>query len=206
MRHLALAGALLLAVTVPALAQPDTQGFTLGLAIHSSHIGAEEESASSPANSVFVEKNGAGVSFIIGYGFTPSFLLRFNVGVAEHDTSDPDYEFFLSSGMIEAMYLFRAGEPLRPYVQGGLGAFGMKSRQDALDFETTGGGVVAGGGFYYFLANRFALDFGLRADFINWDEQTATLTFPNDSTATVETPVEGGGAAAQFHLGGSFWF
>jgi hypothetical protein len=183
-----------------------TDGFFLGLNLHSSHINAEDENPNAPAGSVFIDDNGGGVTFFLGYGITPSFPLRLNLSVAEHETSDSNVEFFYSSVTIEAAYLFRDGEPLRPYVLGGFGGFAVRSRVDALDFETTGPGFVVGTGIVYFLSEHFALDFALRGDLINWDKQTATLTFSNGSQAVVETPVEGDGAAGKFLFGVSVWF
>jgi opacity protein-like surface antigen len=200
---LLLVGALLLACGEGAAA---TDGFFLGLDFHTSHIDAEDERAEAPTGSVFIDDNGGGVTFFLGYGITPSFPLRLNLSVAEHETSDTDVKFFYSSVTIEGAYLFRNGEPLRPYLLGGFGGFAVRSRQDDFDFETTGPGFVFGTGMVYFLSEHFALDFGLRGDLINWDKQRATLTFPNGSQAIVETPVEGDGAAAKFLFGVSGWF
>lgn len=183
-----------------------TDGFFLGLDFHTSHINAEDEGPNAPVGSVFIDDNGGGATFFLGYGITPSFPLRLNLSVAEHETNDTSVEFFYSSLTLEAAYLFRNGEPLRPYVLGGFGGFSVRSRKDAFDFETTGPGFVIGTGIVYFLSEHFALDFALRGDLINWDKQTATITFPNGSQAIVETPVEGDGAAGKFLFGVSVWF
>ncbi len=183
-----------------------TDGFFLGLDFHTSHIGAEDETPGASPGSVFIDDNGAGATFFLGYGITSSFPVRLNLSLAEHETSDSSVEFFYSSITIEAAYLFRDGEPLRPYLLGGFGGFSVRSRQDAFDFETTGPGFVVGAGIVYFLSEHFALDFALRGDLINWDTQKATVTFPNGSRATAETPVEGDGAAGKFLFGVSVWF
>jgi hypothetical protein len=81
----------------------------------------------------------------------------------------------------------------------------VASRQGAFDFETTGPGVTFGGGLEIFLARHVALELGVRADFINWEEQRATLTSSDGSQAVVETPIEKEGGAAKIRLGVSFW-
>lgn len=209
-KRMALAGmvgiAAVFASWTPAESAAGTEGFLLGLDFGTSHIGADDPSADDPAASVYVDETGGGASLLLGYGFTPSFTLRLNVSGAQHDTSDPDTEFWISSGTIEALYLFRNPDPLRPYIFGGLGGFSMRSRRDELDFEVTGPGAVVGGGLVYFLGENFALDFAVRGDFINWEESTATYTFPNGTTATVAAPVEGEGSAAKFLFGAGWWF
>lgn len=204
--HWALAGAAALLCCPGAAATAGTDGWMVGLDFGTSHIGAEDPSPGDPANSVYVDETGGGGTLLVGYGFTPSFVLRLNVSGAQHDTSDPDTEFWISSGTIEGLYLFRNPEPLRPYVMGGVGGFSMRSRRDELDFEVTGPGAVVGAGLVYFLGKHFALDFGVRGDFINWEESKATFKFPDGSTASVATPVEGEGSAAKFLFGAGWWF
>jgi hypothetical protein len=183
-----------------------TDGFFLGLDFHTSTIDAVEETAAADSIDAFIDKNGGGVAFFLGYGITPSFPLRLNLAVAEHETSDPGLEFFYSSVTIEAAYLFRNGEPLRPYLLGGFGGFAVRSRKSVYDFEVSGPGIVFGAGMFYFLTDHFALDFALRGDLINWNKEKAIVTLPNGSQVIAETPVEGDGAAAKFLFGVSGWF
>ncbi|NNE44941.1 MAG: hypothetical protein HKN12_12100, partial [Gemmatimonadetes bacterium] len=103
-------------------------------------------------------------------------------------------------------YLFRPGQPFRPYLVGGVGGFSMGSRQDNLDFEVNGPGITLGTGFAYFVSERFALDFALRGDFINWEEATATLTLPGGAQTEVATPIEEEGSAAKVFFGLNWWF
>ena len=193
-------------VLFPPATASATDGFILGLDLHTSHIGADDPSPDSPDGSVFVDETGGGVTLLIGYGITESFPLRFTISASAHETTDPDVDFLYSSATLEGGYLFRNGEPFRPFVSGGFGAFAIESRQDDLSFETTGPGAVIGAGFYYFFNENFALDFGVRGEFINWEQTTATLTLPGGSDLTVETPVEDEGSAAKFLFGASYWF
>jgi opacity protein-like surface antigen len=183
----------------------DTQGVVLGLSLHSNHIGAEERTSDAPSGSVFIDKSGGGATLFGGYGFTPSFALLISFDGAVHETTDPDVELTHASFVIEGRYLFREGQSLRPYLAGGIGGFQVASRQGAFDFETTGPGVTFGGGLEIFLARHVALELGVRADFINWEEQRATLTSSDGSQAVVETPIEKEGGAAKIRLGVSFW-
>ncbi|MGQ0722486.1 MAG: outer membrane beta-barrel protein [Candidatus Eiseniibacteriota bacterium] len=210
MKSLGIGAAAAIFALVAAQADPaaasDTRGFMMGLDLGTSHIDAQDESSGAPAGSVFIEDTGAGASLLFGWGFTPSFALRLNASGGQHDTSDPDTEFWLNSGTLEAMYLFRNPQPVRPFVLGGVGGFTMRSRRDDLDFETTGPGVVLGAGLVYFAGERFAFDFEVRGDFINWDEATATLTQPGGSQIQIDVPIEEEGSAAKFLFGVNWWF
>jgi opacity protein-like surface antigen len=184
----------------------DTAGWMIGLDLASSHADFEDRTTVSPPNAVFIDDDGGGVNLIAGYGFTRSFALRLDLAGAGHETTDPDVEFRLSSATVEAMVLLRVPEAFRPYLVGGVGGFTARSRRDDFDFDVTGPGVTLGAGFLWFTGRRFALDFALRADFINWETATATVTLPGGSTATVDTPVEEDGAAAKILVGVSWWF
>lgn len=193
----------------PAAAAPPaatTDGFFIGLDVHSSHIGSDEPTAGAPAGTVFVEETGSGGSLRIGHGITPAFALRIALCGAEHKTTDPDVEIRYGSLTLDGVYHFRAGQPLRPYLFGGLGGFSIESRRAALRFETTGPGAVFGGGLLYFLGEHFALDFGLRGDLINWKKSTAEAVRSDGTSFTVEQPIEEEGSAAQFLFGASWWF
>ncbi len=202
----AIAGALLVLLataTTPALA--DSEGFFVGLDLHSSHIGAEERSEASPVNSVFVDKDGGGISLSLGYGFTPSFPLRLRMSFAGHETSDPGVEVTYASAVIEAAYLFREGEQTRPYLFGGFGGFNLESKQDFFIYDTPGPGTVFGGGLLYFATPNFSLDFALRLEFINWEQEVAK-TGIGGTTFEVETPVDEEGTSGKIFFGASYWF
>jgi hypothetical protein len=183
-----------------------TEGFFVGLQFQTSHIGADDPADDSPEGSVFVDETGGGGMLRFGYGFTPRFALRIVGAGAVHETTDPDVNVSYSSGTLEAVYLFREGEPFRPTVFGGLGGFSLRSEKERLDYETTGGGAVIGAGIVYFLSRNFALDFELRGDLINWEKNKAQVDLGGGNVVTVETPVEDEGSAAHFVVGGTWWF
>jgi hypothetical protein len=180
--------------------------FIVGLDFFSSHIGADDPTSETSPEAVFVEEVGQGGALTFGYLITPTFLLRLYLSGAEHDATDPDFDFRFSGGTFEGAYLFRPGRPLRPYLFGGLGGFTVKAEQDALEYETTGPGMVLGAGLYYFLSAHFAMHFSVRGEFINWDKAKARLTLPNGSAIETETPIEESGGAAKIGLGIAFRF
>jgi hypothetical protein len=196
-------GLMLLLLAGPA--RPDTKGFLLGLDLHYSKIGAEEESESSGDNSVFVDEDGGGVTILVGYGFTPSFALRLAGSASNHETSDSDVEVIYSNSLIEAMYIFREAAPLRPYILGGIGGARLESRDDPFRYETTGSCADLGFGFLYFTGEHFAIESALRLEFVNWDKATASLE-TDHGTVTVETPVEDEGSALKVLFGVNYWF
>jgi hypothetical protein len=193
------------AFLAPGAAGAETEGFTLGLDLHYSRIGAEEESESSPENSVFVDQDGGGFTLLIGYGFTPSFALRLSASGSNHKTTDSDVDVLYSNGLIEALYIFAPGEPVRPYLLGGLGGCNLQSRMDPFRYETTGSCASLGFGVLFFVSEHFAFDSAARIEFVNW--KTATATLETDlGDVTVETPVEDQGSAGKILLGATYWF
>ncbi len=191
---------------VASLAHAGEKGLFIGLQLHSSHIGAEEPKPDSPEGSVFIEEDGGGAVFSLGYRFSDSFPVRIVVSGAAHETTNPEFDFVFSSVMIEAAYLFDSGLGLRPYLFGGIGGYSMKARQNGLSIESTGPGADFGGGLFYFLSEHFALDLALRFDVINWEKNVAELRGDSGDVVIVETPVDEEGAAAKILLGGSWWF
>ncbi|MFH1681627.1 MAG: outer membrane beta-barrel protein [Candidatus Eisenbacteria bacterium] len=189
----------------PAGAGADTKGFMLGLDLHYSGIGAEEESATSHENSVFVDEDGGGATLLLGYGFTEAFALRVSMNASNHETSDSDVDVLYANSTIEAMYVFRHGWPFRPYLFGGIGGCSLESRYDPFRYETSGPGTAAGAGFLYFPGEHFAIDVALRFEFINWDKATAELV-TDQGTLTVETPIEDEGSAVKVLFGVNYWF
>lgn len=192
----------LLAAVGPAAA--DTDGFFFGLDLLSNRVGAAERTLDADPSSVFVDAVGGGADLFLGWGFSPSFPVRLSISAAQHDTSDPKIEVAYGSVTLDGMFLFRDPEVLRPYLYGGFGGFTLRSRQDALEWETTGPGILLGGGLFYFFGDTFALDFSLRGELVNWKKTRATLhTAAGD--VTVETPVEEEGSAAKLLFGASWW-
>ncbi|MFH1278224.1 MAG: outer membrane beta-barrel protein [Candidatus Eisenbacteria bacterium] len=187
----------------PAAAKPP--GFILGLDLHTSHIGVEEKTDTSPDNSVFVDETGGGLGLILGYAFTPSFFLRFHLSGSGHETNRNDVDVAYANGTVEAGYLFREGKEVRPFFYGGIGGFALESRHDDWRYETSGPGTAFGGGVFWFLTPNSALDFGARLEFMNWERTMAEVKV-GDATVTVETPVDENGSAAKIDIGWSYWF
>lgn len=198
-------GAVLSAAALCGTAGAEAPGFILGLDLHTSHIGTEEETETSPDNSVFVNDTGGGLALILGYAFTPEFFVRFNLCASGHETNREDVHVAYANGTVEAGYLFRAREEVRPFLYGGVGGFVLESRHDDWRYETNGPGVTFGGGIYWFLTPSSALDFGVRLEFMNWEETTAE-TEVGHTTVAVQVPVDEDGSAAKVHAGWSYWF
>lgn len=197
------AAASLLAAAGPTLA--GTDGLAFGFDLQSSIVGTVDASDTRPPGSVFIKQEGGGGTLWLGYGFTPSFPVRLVASGATHETTDPDVDVAFGSITLEAMYLFRNPAALRPYLLGGVGGFGVSSRVDDYEYETTGPGVVLGGGLLYFFNDTFALDLGVQGEFMNWERQRATRDVAGGTEITLDTPVEEDGGAAKVLLGMSFW-
>ena len=199
---LAALAAVLLSVA-PATA--DTDGLAFGIGLQTNRIAAEKPANNAPSGTVFVDETAGGANLWAGYGFTPSFTMRLMAAAASHGTSDPDVDIDWGGATVEAMYLFRNPSAWRPYVVGGFGGYSTRSRQDNLDFEVSGPGLLAGAGVLHSFNDTWALDLSVRASFVNWKDTSATFTFPDGTTATVQTPIEDDGAALDLGLGLSWW-
>lgn len=200
-----LAGAILAAAILPAPARADTKGFAFGVQLHSNQLGSVEAAAGDVPESVFIEENGGGLGLWAGWGINESFSLRLALDLVGHETSDDDIRVAYGSLAVEGLYLFRQPDALRPFLLGGVGTFGLASRDDAYDYATTGPGLLAGGGIYYFLGSTFALEFSGRGEFVNWNEKQARR-IDGDGSTTVTAPVEREGVAGKLTLGASLWF
>jgi hypothetical protein len=200
---------LVIAVTVLALAttsaHADTDGFAFGVGLHTNSVGNDTDRTDAPPGSLFLNGTGAGAELWAGYGFTPSFSMRLFFAGAEHSTSDGDVKIEFGGATIEAMYLFRNPEVIRPYLVGGLGGYSVASRVNDYDYETTGPGLVLGTGLQCFFNDTVAIDVGLRGEFIHWEEASATRTTGGSNTQ-VRTPLDEEGGALKFVVGTSFWF
>lgn len=189
-----------------ASAAEGTRGFSLALDAHRSHIGADDPTASSPDDALFVDEVGSGGSLSLGWGFTPTFTLRLVMSGSRHETTRDDVDLRLTAITLEAVHYFQPGRPLRPYVFGGLGGFRGESEDDPFTWESEGGAVVFGAGLAYFLSRDFAFTFTARGEAINWDKTTATLALPGGGTLVSEQPVDEGGLAGKFAVGMGWWF
>jgi hypothetical protein len=180
--------------------------FFFGLDFASNHIGADDPQAGDPANSVYVDENGAGVTLYGGFSISQNFKLRLHFSGARHETSQPDVEVRLASGTLEVLYMFSPQSAMRPYFLGGFGGYTLESEKEAFHYKTDGPGMVFGGGFYYFLGRNFAFNFSLRGEWVNWDKVTAELVLPDGSRVSTQTPIEESGFAGKFTAGASVWF
>ncbi|MDO9170305.1 MAG: outer membrane beta-barrel protein, partial [bacterium] len=124
----------------------------LGFDAVSSTVGANEDAAD-----LLIEETAPGVGLQIGYLFTPNFQLRLFAAAAEHETSDPDVKIQVGGGTLDAVYLFRAGQKIRPYVFGGLGGFTVESQQADLLYKAEGPGMALGGGVHVMLSRKVSL-------------------------------------------------
>lgn len=207
-RPLAVAAIIVVSLLLPSysFATEIEEMWLLGFGLNWTNIGSEDEPTDPDPNAVFIDDTGIGASIVAGYGFTPAVAARVELSATEHDTSDPDVQFFYSSIVPEVLYVFREMETWRPYILGGLGWFAVNSRDDAIEFEITGGGVSLGGGFYYFFNDNFTIDVSMRGDFISWQNATATLTLVDGSTVAAGIPIDEQGSAGRIAASGSWWF
>ncbi|MDO9171797.1 MAG: outer membrane beta-barrel protein [bacterium] len=189
-----------LAAAAPAAAEGDFGGrWLLGFDIVSSTVGANEDAAT-----LFIEETAPGAGLQIGYLFTPNFQVRLFAAAAEHETSDPDVKIRVGGGTFDAVYLFRAGQKVRPYVFGGLGGFTVESQQADLLYKAEGPGMALGGGVHVMLSRKVSLHGALRYEAINWDKVTATYEGSGGSTS-VTVPVDEEGTAGKVLVGVVFW-
>ncbi|NNE07218.1 MAG: outer membrane beta-barrel protein [Gemmatimonadetes bacterium] len=200
---LSIAGLIAWLPPAAALATDIEEKWLVGVGLGSSHLGTEEDPGSEEG--ARIKETGAGGNIVAGYGFGPVFAMRASVGGTRHETErDGDGVNFGNFGL-EFLGVFRDLETFRPYLMGGVGYFSLKTSEGAFDFETTGGGLIGGGGFYYFFSDLFALDVGLRLDFIQWETAKATLTFEDGSSAEVALPISEEGTAAEIRVAASWW-
>lgn len=184
-----------------ATAAPAQQGrWMVGLDVVSSRIGENEE-----ADEVVVDETAPGGAIQVGYLVTPSFMLRLYAAAADHPTSQAGIDLRFGGGTIDAVYLFREGYDVRPYLFAGLGGFSLESRRGDLTYKTEGPGMTAGAGMHAMLGGRVSLHGSLRVEWVNWRETSATITAPGGGTATVTTPVDESGTAVKLTLGIGFW-
>jgi hypothetical protein len=117
-------------------------------------------------------ESGGGVTFRIGYGFSPKFALTID-GTAASIGGDPD-SYILAQGDFAIRYHF--ADPTRafvPFVE--LGWAALSASQEGVSFddgsggppvtgdmEISGSGFTFGGGFLYFLNPRWAFSTGIK--------------------------------------------
>ncbi len=172
------------------------RGFRFGIYASGSGINAEDPPAGGDPDQLFLEEDGGGMGFMVGYTFSRRFSLCLGVSSTRHDSSIENLEAYYATSMIEAHYQLLPRERIRPYLIGGLGGVGLAIDTKGYDSETRGGGMVLGVGMAWNLSEHLLLDTSLRLDIIEWDEVEFTRDLPSGQTVTLEDPVdeEKGGA------------
>jgi len=197
------AAALLLLAGVPAAADSwgHERGWSIGVEALADFIGAEDPGPGSGANAVFVEEGGGGILLHLGYAFTPRFAMRLGAAAARHGTTRAGVEVDHASLTVEAHCRFLHGEPLQPYVFGGLGGAALEFTSGSLDSKTSGGEAVLGVGLLYHITRHLALDLAARLDLINWNTVEVTAKLPSGGEIRLASPVDESGSAGKLVLG-----
>ncbi len=201
-RNLALAAIIVLSLAVGAVrpAGAWTGRWTVGLEALTSHVGESNDAAD-----LTIDPDAGGGGLQLGYLVAPSFLVRLWVGAAEHGTSDRDVKISFGGGTFDAVYLFRPGARLRPYLFGGVGGYVAESQQSDLVYDVLGPGMAFGGGLYAQIASHWTLHGSVRLESINWETERVTYDGP-DGEVVIESPIDDSGWAARTSLGLAVWF
>ncbi len=179
----------------------DLEGrWLIGIDAVSNTVGANDR-----ADGLFIEETAPGAGLQFGYMFTQNFQVRLYAAAADHGTSNPDLDIRVGGGTFDAVYLFRTGRQVRPYVFGGLGGFNLESRQADLLYSAEGPGMAIGGGVQVMLGRRVSLHGALRFEAIYWEKVSATYAGPGGGSATVTVPVDEEGTTGNVLLGISLW-
>jgi hypothetical protein len=143
------------------------KGFHLDFALNGSAIVIDDEDVGEGDS-----EDGGGLTFALGYAFTPKWGALFSVSVAAISSVDGDYT--LGHADLTARYSFAApGKTFVPYLEAGLTGIAAGSGDE--DVELSGGGVTGAAGFNYFFNRHVALDLNLR---YTWGELD-TVRFGN---------------------------
>jgi opacity protein-like surface antigen len=181
------------------------KGVVLGLQFQTDLIGAEDPSAESPPDQIFVEEAGHGGLVHLGYTFTPRVCVRLAMGGAFHGTTIEGVEVSHSSATLEIHYRFLPGERARPYLFGGIGGATLEYRSGDFQSEVTGGVAVLGAGFLYHVTRHLLVDVAARLDSINWNEIRVRRRVGGVWTE-ISDPVDDAGSAGKVLLGMSWQF
>jgi hypothetical protein len=177
------------------------RGFRIGLATYGNGINAVKPPAQSGASDLYLEEGGGGMSFMVGYGFSPLFALCATMSGAVHETNRDDVDATYSSFFIEGQFRFLHRERVRPYLIAGLGGAALEVDGGGYDSETDGGGMVIGAGLLWNLTHYLVLDAALRMDAISWDKVEFTRELPGGGQIVVPDPVEKDGGAGRLQVG-----
>jgi hypothetical protein len=195
----AIAAVVLVAVIVSAAASASAhevtreKGFYLGAKFIGSSLHVDDDGD----QSFQVKDDGGGLMLLAGYSFNRVFSLELALGAVTHETSVPTIDAGLGTVQLFLHYRFRPGHAFRPYVKGGLGAYGLWLEEDGgANARIEGGGIPLGGGFDYFFSNHFSLGVDITHNIISYD----TITFDLGDGATVGFDMDEQGAMTSFGL------
>lgn len=186
----------------PVAAQMSDHRWLLGLDLVAGTVG-ENESATDPGE-IMIDQKAGGLGLQLGYLLKPSFMLRLTAVGADHGTSDPDVTIRFGGGTLDAVFLFREGRPVRPYLFAGLGGYQAESQQEDVTYEIRGPGLAFGAGMHLRLGVRATLHGALRLEAINWESARVLLDLPGGDVE-VEAPIDEDGWASKVMLGVGFW-
>lgn len=141
-------------------------GFYLGLRLATSFLRIQHIDP----ESFTIRKTGAGLELLAGYSFNPIFSLQIEIVGAGHSTSDPDVKTTFGAFQLFAHYRARPGRPVRPYLKGGLGAYGFAVDNRGSRVTSTGPGIPVGAGVDYFFNRHISLGLDLTHHVIEYDK------------------------------------
>jgi hypothetical protein len=177
------------------------RGVALGLSLHGDWLGAKKEGANPDPEQLFIDENGGGGTFWIGYTFTPSVQLRLAAGGAQHDTSDEATLYHNVLGL-ELHVRFLPEARFRPVLFAGLGGTSLTISTDEYDADADGGMATIGGGVLLHASSHFIVESSVRAEFINWDSVTLRREVAPGTFVELVDPVgEDEGGSVRFDLG-----
>jgi hypothetical protein len=136
-----------------------------------SNIGVNEAN-NSPLK---VAEQGANFMLQAGYLFNRSFSLELSAGGYRHDTNAVDTELRGGTLQLAVKYRFLAQHHLRPYLKGGLGAYGLELDNGAAVARADGGGLAFGGGLDFFFNKHFSLGLDVTGNVIEYNNAELDL-------------------------------
>jgi len=153
---------------------------------------------------IVINQKANGLGLQLGYLLKPWFMLRVSAIAVDHETSDPDVTIRIGGATLDAMFLFRDGQPFRPYLFAGLGGYEAASQQAALVYDIRGPGAAFGAGAHLRLGDCATLHGALRVESINWEKAGATWEQPGGAIE-VAAPIDEEGWASKVMLGVGIW-
>ncbi len=193
--------ATLLCVTVttnaPAQVEDRDNGFYLGLRLGTSHLPIDKNSD----DTFRIDADGGGLGLLAGYSFNRVFSLELDLSGGAHRTSVFDVDATFGALRVWAHYRFRPGQAFRPYMKGGLGAYGFGIQDKSDRVTITGGGVPLGIGFDYFFNPRFSLGLDVIYNVIEYNKFNVEL-----GSSSVSFDIDADSAQSSLSLAFQFYF